>query len=418
MKKLVMISLVTFLFAGKALASYEPTLNEIVDKALKQNHVIKSASEDSRAEKKLVTSKYNLPDPAIGISNLDRGNETEYFTVQQKFRFPVKYWLEGKAQKRIYESSQSQLLNTRLQLREQITTMYFNLYSIQKTIELTKANLQIVKDFSRVAEKKYASGKSSQSDSMKAHFELTQLEIDLLRLEQEEIRFQSMIKTLLSDGAAEDLQLAQLNISKPSVNKVSLTKFDQQLRNFVEDNSPVLKVQEKKLKAAKVKRSLAKWEFAPDFSVQYQERVSGLPEDSKIVSFNATIPLWFWKNSAESSHASAKANAEEYRYKDMSLKVIAKFKSLKARIEKTDRTLVIYKTTLMPQAEGAYRSTSSAYKAGKTSFLNLLDSERSLYKVKQDYYKSLAAFVKDITEMESLIGQSISNLYGVKGVIR
>lgn len=418
MKKLVMISLVIFLFAGKAIASYEPTLNEIVDKALKQNHVIKSASEDSRAEKKLVTSKYNLPDPAIGISNLDRGNETEYFTVQQKFRFPVKYWLEGKAQKKIYESSQSQLLNTKLQLREQVTDMYFNLYSIQKTIELTKVNLQIVKDFSRVAEKKYASGKSSQSDSMKAHFELTQLEIILLGLEQEEIRFQSMIKTLLSDGATEDLQLAQLNISKPSVNNISLTKFDEQLRGFVEKNSPVLKVQEKKLKAAKLKRSLAKWEFAPDFNVQYQERVSGLPEDSRIVSFNATIPLWFWKNSAESSHASAKANAEEYRYKDMSLKVIAKFKSLKARIEKTDRTLVIYKTTLMPQAEGAYRSTRAAYKAGKTSFLNLLDSERSLYKVKQDYYKSLAAFVKDITEMESLIGQSISNLYGVKGVIR
>ena len=108
MKELVLISLTTTLLsAGNAFAGYEPTLNELVDKALKQNHVIKSASEDSRAEKKLVTSKYNLPDPAVGIANLNRGNETEYLTVQQKFRFPVKYWLEGKAQKEIYKSSQS-----------------------------------------------------------------------------------------------------------------------------------------------------------------------------------------------------------------------------------------------------------------------------------------------------------------------
>lgn len=408
----------TFISADFVFASYEPTLAELVDKTLDQNNVIKSAAEDSRAEKKLVTSQYNLPDPSIGISKLNRGNETEYLTIQQKIRFPVKYWLAGKAQKELFKSSQNKLVQTQFELRADITNLYFNLYSVQKTVELTRANLQAVKDFARVAEKKYASGKTSQADSMKAHFEITQLEINLLHLEQDEVSLQSMIKTLLSDMGGEDLSLMGLNIEKPLVNVTNLERLDQQLKSFVKENSPGLKVQEKKMEAAKLKRSLAKWEFAPDFNVQLQQRMSGLPEDSKIVSINATIPLWFWKNSSEASHASARANAEEYRYRDLSLKVMSKFKTLKSRIEKTDKTLLIYKTTLMPQAEGAYRSTRSAYKAGRTSFLNLLDSERSLYKVKQDYYKSLTAFVSDVVEMESLIGQSISNLYGVKGVIR
>ena len=417
MWKLVIIS-VLCIGAPNAFAAYSPGLNELVDTALKQNYLIQSSAEDSRAEKKLVTSKYNLPDPAIGIANLNRGNETEYITIQQKIRFPTKYWLEGKAQKRLFESSQAKLLFTKLKLRQDVTALYYKLYSTQKTIELTRTNLQIVKDFARVAEKKYASGKSTQSDSMKAHFEITQLEIDLLRQEQNEEGLQSMFKALMANPELPDLDLYNRKISQPEINLAAITKFNQQLKSFISENSPKLRVQEKKLEAANYKKSLAKWEFAPDFSIQYQQRIAGLPEDSKIYSINATFPLWFWKNSAESSHASAKAIAEDFRYKDMTLKMMAKFKSLKARIEKMNKTLVIYKTTLMPQAEGAYRSTRSGYKAGKTSFLNLLDSERSLYQVKQNYYKVLTEFVQDVTEMESLVGQPISNLYGIKGVIQ
>ena len=197
MGKLRSVSIfVTFLFSVYSSANDEHSLKAVVDKALGQNQFIKSSSEETRAEKKLVTSKYNLSDPSIGITNLNRGNETEYITVQQKIRFPTKYLLEGMAQKRRFQASQSQYLYSKLKLREDVINLYFDLYAAQKTIEITRANLQIVKDFARIAEKKYASGKSGQSDSMKAHFEITQLEITLLQLEQDEIKYQSMMKAL------------------------------------------------------------------------------------------------------------------------------------------------------------------------------------------------------------------------------
>lgn len=400
-----------------ATANDVQSLKMVLDKALEKNLVIQSESEDYRAERELVTSKYSLADPAIGLNNLNRGNQTEYLTIQQKIRFPTKYFLEGKAQKRKSQASKNKYIYTKFKLRENVVNLYFEIFSIQKIIELTKTNLQIVKDFARIAEKKYAADKSTQSDSMKAHFEITQLEIDLLRFEQVEVRLQETMKAYLSDSNAKSLDLLSSNLTKPVVNFKKLNKLSEKIDSSIKESSPALKAQEKMMQAAQYKRSLAKWEFAPDFNVQYQERISGLPEDSKIISFNASIPLWFWRNSSEASFASARANAEESRYKDMTFKLAAQFKAVKTRIINNNKTLKIYKTTLVPQAEGAYRSTREAYKSGKTSFLDLLDSERSLYQVKEAYYRTLANFVKDVSLMESVLGKSISNLYGIEGVI-
>tara|TARA_A100001015_G_scaffold320719_1_gene448181 strand:- start:1856 stop:2074 length:219 start_codon:yes stop_codon:yes gene_type:complete len=72
----------------------------------------------------------------------------------------------------------------------------------------------------------------------------------------------------------------------------------------------------------------------------------------------------------------------------------------------------------MPQAEGSYRTSKSAYKAGRASFLDLLDAERSQYSVKLAYYKMLSNFARDIAAAETLIGESISNIPGFQKVAK
>jgi cobalt-zinc-cadmium efflux system outer membrane protein len=393
-------------------------LEKMIDEALSHNFEIMAYSEDARAEKKKITTQYNLSDPSVGISRLDRGLETEYLTVQQKIKFPTKYYLAGKSQKKLYQSSKNTLSRAKLETRKDIIEVYYSLYAVQKTIQLTKINLQLVKDFARVAEKKYAARKSTQSDSMKAHFEITQLELNLLNFEQEESVLQAKLATLLGKSNSKNISLSELELDSPKVNITKIPDKNDELDNKISQSSPALLAQKNKYEAMKIKRSLAKWEFAPDFNIQYQQRISGLPEDSNIFSINATIPLWFWSNSAESSRASAIANAEKYRHENLSLKLKENIKSLKIRIKKTNKALVVYTTTLMPQAEGAYRTSRSAYKAGKVSFLDLLDAERSLYSVKLAYYKALSHFARDVASAETLLGESISNIPGMEKAVK
>ena len=108
--------------------------------------------------------------------------------------------------------------------------------------------------------------------------------------------------------------------------------------------------------------------------------------------------------------------AQEYKVKDTKLKLIADIKDLKGRVSTGVKTLEIYQTSLIPQAQGSYNSSRSAYQADKTSFLDLLDSERSLYRVKTDYYQSLRQYVSALCILERELGFSVSNLDSVSEV--
>lgn len=390
--------------------AFAQSLDELIDKAYRNNPGLAASRKIVEAEESLVSSKATLDDPMIGVNTLDRNVRTQYGTITQKVRFPVKYYLQGKAQSSKADSRQAHVEMEKLGVRQQVASLYYAIYSTQKIIQLTRANMQAVKEFARVAEKKYAAGKSTQGDSMKAHFELTQLELDLIRLKQEEEALQDELRAVVNDNDLQKLSLYKKELGIPDFQESKISNSLSDLNTTLRNNSPKLKKELHLLKAAETKSALSKWEFAPDFQFQYQQRIAGDPADSRIYSVGITIPLWFWKKGSEASAASSYRIAQEYRVTNTSQKLIAKVKDLKGKAKSGVKTLKIYKTSLIPQAQGAYNSTRAAYRANKTSFLDLLDSERSLYRVKTGFYQSLRLYVKNITQLESQLGFTVSNL--------
>ena len=398
------------LFVQSSFAGEARSLQEVVDLAYRNNPEISASRHTLEAEESLVTSKATLDDPIIGVSTLDRNVRTQYGTITQKIQFPTKYILQAKAQSSRADSYKSKLEMKRLEVRQKVTSLYYAIYSTQKIIRLTKANMQAVKEFARVAEKKYAAGKAPQGDSMKAHFELTQLELDLIRLIQEEDALQENLKAVVNDANFEGVNLSELKIGTPKFDPNQVADSLPELTSTLQGKSPKLKAQTHLLKEIEYKSSLSKWEYAPDFHLQYQKRISGDPEDSEIYSIGVTFPLWFWKKGSEASAASSRRIAQEYRVTDTTQKLIARVKNLKGKVQTGVKTLNIYETSLIPQAQGAYNSIRAAYHANKTSFLDLLDSERSLYRVRTGFYQSLRQYVSHLSELETQLGFRVSDL--------
>lgn len=392
------------------------SLNELLQLSYKNNPGVQEKHYEWSAEHSLIASQATLDNPMVGVSELNRGLKTQYGTISQKIKFPTKYIYQAKAQQSKADSFRSRLNEKKFEVRQQVITLYYAIYSAQKVIQLTKANIESVNEFARVAEKKYSAGKSPQGDSMKAHFELTQLELNLIRLKQEEQALQDQLKSVVNSPSLKNIEISQLELSPPKFFKEKIQGDNSKLLNQLKENSPVLRAENYKLKETEYKSTLAKWEFAPDFQIQYQQRISGEPIDSNILTIGVTIPLWFWKTGYEASAASAKKMAQEYKVKDTKLKLIADIKDLKGRVSTGVKTLEIYQTSLIPQAQGSYNSSRSAYQADKTSFLDLLDSERSLYRVKTDYYQSLRQYVSALCILERELGFSVSNLDSVSEV--
>lgn len=385
-------------------------LNELIAKAYRNNPKLLASKKMTEAEKSLVGSKTTLDDPMVGVTTLNRNARTQYATITQKIRFPVKYYLQGKAQVSKADSKQAHVEMEKLGIRQQVASLYYSIYSIQKITGLTRANIQAVKEFARVAEKKYAAGKSTQSESMKAHFELTQLELDLIRLNQEEEALQDELQAVVNDNDLKRLSLQKKHLDIPEFKEDKISNSLSDLNTTLKKHSPKLKKELHLLREAESKSALSNWEFAPDFQLQYQQRISGEPVESKIYSIGITIPLWFWKKSSEASAASSYRVAQEYKVIHTSQKLISEVKNLKGKVRSGAKILKIYQTSLIPQARGAYNSTRAAYRANKTSLLNLLDSERSLYRAQEGFYQSLRLYVKNITQLESQLGFAVSSL--------
>tara|TARA_B100001248_G_scaffold227481_1_gene185943 strand:- start:10149 stop:11399 length:1251 start_codon:yes stop_codon:yes gene_type:complete len=397
-------------FCSVSQASDLIELNSLLNEAYKVNASIKTHKNRLDAAESLISSKYTLDDPMIGVSNLERGNDTTYGVISQKIRFPVKYYLQGKAQKSRSRAAKADFQNQRNEVRKAVTVLYYSLFSLQKIIQLTEANMQAVRDFSRVAERKYAAGKSSQGDSMKAHVELTRLELDLIRFKQQEDAMQAGLAAIMNNPSFNKLDFKGVELNVPVFNSTLLDASVNEVIKTLKESSPKIKKENYLLDAAKTQSTLAKWEFAPDIQLQYQERISGQPEDSRIYSVSLSLPLWFWKKGAESSAANSLKMAQEYKYQSHIDHLLAKIKDLKGKVSVGQKTLNIYKTSLIPQAQGAYNSSKASYRANKTTFLDLLDSERSLFGVRTGYYNALKDYVSNLLELETELGFVVSDL--------
>lgn len=338
-----------------------------------------------------------LSDPMIGYSTLNRNMETGYLTISQKIDFPTKYYYKGRAANNFAKSMDEEYRNEKFEVRRRALSTYYEIYSTQKIIELTIANMETVREVARVAEKKYASGRGSQSDTMRAHLELTALELDLMSLNEKEKTLQQDLKGQLNNFDMFDIDFRNIDLETPF------------RESNVEDTSisPKIKIKHYLVEEARANKSLGKLAFMPDFEVRYQKRISGEPRDSDIFSVAMTIPLWFWKTSAYAKNKSMILSSKEMDLIDTRNTVTAKTKSLLYKIDVEEKTIKVYVTSLIPQALGAFNSTKAAYKASKAGFADLLDSERLFYKTKQGFYKSLSAYVKKVTRLEALTGREI-----------
>ncbi len=75
-----------------------------------------------------------------------------------------------------------------------------------------------------------------------------------------------------------------------------------------------------------------------------------------------------------------------------------------------ERSLTLYRDTLRPQAEAAFKSAAAAYQQDRTDFLNLVDSQNMLLDVESSYFKAAANFDTRIAELERAIGAPLPAL--------
>lgn len=393
------------MFSASYSYAEELSLKQLIELAYSQNPELESLQQKIQSTQESAKAKSALSDPMIGVSELKRGNTTRYWTVGQKIEFPTKYGLREDIQTSKASSLVHALEQKKLSLRAKIITAYYGIYAVQKIKSLTLNDLDKIKEFSRIAETKYAAGTAHMQDSMKAHFTQTQVEADLIALRQEEDILQAKLAATLGKSPPFAINIGHKELPVP---KLTGTNFSQ--LSLEVEKSPSIKQKQEELKGAKLENTLAKWQYAPDFQFRYQGYLSGMPEDAQMITFEMSVPLWFWGKSADERATALNRSAKEYELTAVKQNLDADVATFGSRVKNQSELLDIFKTSLVPQAVTSFESSMDAYKANKITFLELLDSERSLLKVQIASYRTLTQYIDSLTQLEASVGHTVSGL--------
>jgi len=416
------------LIASQALAVSAPSVpstllmtpEAVLRRMEERNPELASARARADAESALVWSASWLDSPRIGLmreQNLTNMQVTSgpmsLWSVSQEIKFPLKYVASGMAQASRAEASRLESQDKELELRQRALTAYFNYYSASRISALLAAQREALREIARAAEARRATGSVPQQDEMKAHVEQTRIENEILLQEQEVVELESQLRKILNLDPAEELTLPDAELPVP---KAGRTESVASVISRSRSGSKAIQASQAQLGQARSEGQLAALSFAPDFMLSYRRAYVNSPPDAFAVGIEATIPLWFFaKQIPEVRAANARTSEAEHRLESLSRETEADARTLSTRVESYSKLLSIYETSLIPQSINMLNSSRAAYSAGRTTFIELLDSERSLYSNRIAYYQNLAKFIESLTRLERVLGSSISNLPFIGG---
>ena len=125
--------------------------------------------------------------------------------------------------------------------------------------------------------------------------------------------------------------------------------------------------------------------------------------------FGISIPLQFFNRNQggidEARHKLAKANAEK---RATEIKVTKILLGAYNTVDFTRSQVISIKTKIIPGAQKAFDGVSEGYRFGKFGYLDVLDSQKTLFEAKGQYLDALADYHKAVADVERLIGEPLA----------
>ena len=381
-KILLLVTLMTF---GGILKSQE-ILNQYLVTAAKNNPALKAKFNEYNATLEKIPQVGTLPDPTLAFGYFVLPVETKNGPQQAKFSFTQMFpWfgtLSGNedvfvnAAKSKYEDFEDAKSN----LFFEVKSAYYELYFIQKSIDITIDNIRIMNSFRNLALIKISAGTASGVDEIRVEMELADLENNLALFRDRWFATSVKFNKLLNVSSTSDIIIPdklwdnELEFSRQDVID-SLQKNNHQLMSL-EFLRQTFVSREKQAK----KQGNPNIILGADYTLIGDNGIS--PDggkDALFVKVGITIPLYRKKYSAM-------VNESVFQQKVVEDKKVSKVNALETLFEKVyseyadaQRRIVLFEkqSTL---AGRAINILESEYASNGKNFEEILRMEKSLLK--------------------------------------
>lgn len=411
-KKFLVAIILINSFIVPAVANETLKLNDLINIAIKNNPEIQELSNKLNADRLKIPQEKTLDDPMFGIGFMDVPLNVPAFgdtsmkgasiSISQKITYPEKLSVKG-IMAEINAGMDEQMLSEKInEIKKRAKIAYFELFFVNKSIEITLKNKELLKDFTKIAESRYIVGTALQQDIIKANIELSKLGQNLIELNQQKQSLKFEINNLL-------FRLPSTEIGEPEEIKLSNFKYDlKELEQVALNKSPMLKNTKYQIDMADHQNHLARLDYIPDFefSLNYKFWSDRADLVSGMVSIN--LPVWYKeKQNNKVKETEFSMIASEHGKKSIFNNILSNIARLSSEIKKDNQLYDLLTNGIIPQTEQALKSSIISYQSGKSDFLSLRDSQITLLNYQMDTVKNLVEHEKAIAELEFEIGSEL-----------
>ncbi|MCP9468640.1 MAG: TolC family protein [Nitrospira sp.] len=387
-------------------------LPDLIHEALARNPELVAARQQWEAATKRVLQARSLDDPTVSVHwwnfpqsfNLGRADNI-IIGLSQKFPFPGKLALREEIASRSAEIAEQAFRAKERDLIARVKGAYYDLFLDHKAIQVHHEQIDLLKQFVEIAIAKFRAGKGSQVDVLKAQVELSTLHQELPILEQRRDTSQAKLNQLLDRDP-------RLPLASPQPPREG--RFDQDLEDLYRVAAtarPELKAAELEIQRNERSHALAQRQYYPDFDVTFQRFQNFQANDGFGAYLAVNVPFAFWTKpkydaaAHEAAAGVAAARADRHTLENMTRFQI---RDLLAKVRANWEVAVLYKTTVIPQAEQNVAAARAGYRAGRSGFSDLIDADRAWRGFQLEYYRALVEREHRLAELEQVIGTDLN----------
>lgn len=360
-----------------------------------------------------------LPDPVLSLNamnlptdSLDLGQEPMtqmQLAISQSFPFPGKRKLRREAVEHRVEASASLLAERRNTIIGEVRTTWWQLMNFDRAIQIVEQNKDLMRDFVEIAQTKYMVGNGLQQDVLLAQLELS-------RLLDRELHLNGMRRGTQADLNALMGRPSNLSITlpaSPSNTTLPALPTETQLLQQAGSSRPLIAVQRDLVAAARSRLDLAEKDRFPDFKLgvgygfrQGYDTLRGVERPNLLtVMLSIDIPVFSGsKQSKAVEQRSHEVAQHMFELHDTLRQVEARVSRNIADYHSAREQVALLETAIIPQAQQTVSSMLAGYQVNEVDFLNLVNTQITLYNAQISYWESLSRAKQALAKVASAVG--------------
>ncbi len=329
--------------------------------------------------------------------------------MAMKFPFPGTLALKGQIITEDVLIAQKEFEIALRDLVTEIKLAYYDYLFVIEATHINEENQELLKQMIAIAQAKFRVGQGKYSNIIMAQVELSKLANSIITLEQQRETIIARLNTLLNFSA--DMPLG----APIPIEDVYVTATLADLYKLAVEHRHEIQKQKLAISKMGLAVEMAKQMTYPDptLGASYFENrsMADLKHTKKMPmtfstrrTLNPANTAWFGHRNSYIHEMDVKIEAIEHQIEELESNLRFVVKKHHFGMETANRSIRLYRQTLLPQAQQALDASNSAYQAAQIDFLSFLDAQRTLLKLKIEEQRALRDYRQHLAQLEQVVG--------------